>query len=264
MWTHTHMLLSAKSKNTTLSETVWRPREVLISLWSLLISVLVCFTIERCHICFSVPLFYLSSCLSLISLPLPPHTTRIRRYHSADQMAAPSENKTLLCVCIFYILWKRGCVCLCNICWAQWKTLMCVGEGVINKYHKWLLCVPIFPRRRVENKASVSAEVLQGWYRNLLRATDQVRFWLLWRLTTLVYSVWLCKPPKSPCFEMHNAKYVSVSIPIIAVTRGKYDPEACDWKSAVFESEMSCDQSLWSHRIWHLDNTDWLKARLVR
>lgn len=57
----------------------------------------------------------------------------------------------------------------------------------------------------------------------------------------MVYSVRLYKPPKSPCSEMHNAKYVSVSISIIAVTQVKYDPEVCDWKSAVFESEMSCD-----------------------
>lgn len=170
------------------------------------------------------------------SLPPPPYHSNPKVPQRWHQMAAPSENKTPLCVCVYSISCERECVCLCNICWAQWKTLMFVGEGVINKYHKWLLCVPIFPRRRVENRASVSAEVLQGWYRNLLRATDQVRFWLLWRLTTLVYSVRLCKPPQSLCSEMHNANYVPVSISIIAVAQVTYDPEVCDWKSAVFES----------------------------
>lgn len=190
-------------KNTTLSETLKATWSVNISLITSHISSCVFHSWTLSHLLLR-PLFlpFILSFTHFSTSP-PPHTTRIRRYHSADirwrLLQRIKHHCVCVCVCLFYILWKRECVCLCNICWAQWKTLMFVGEGVINKYHKWLLCVPIFPRRRVENRASVSAEVLQGWYRNLLRATDQVRFWLLWRLTTSVYSVRLLSHCAQKC-----------------------------------------------------------------
>ncbi len=115
------------------------------------------------------PLFYLLSCLSLISIPFshPIYHSNPQAPQCWQQTAAPSVNKCrCMCVSILYPVKERECVCLRNICWVQWKTLMCVGEGVINKYHKWLLCVPIFPRRCVENGASVRfyrADIETSW-----------------------------------------------------------------------------------------------------
>lgn len=96
------------------SEVFWRPHEVLISLWSLLISLLVCFTPDA--ITSASPLPFSTFHLvfhSFLYLFLPPlYHSNPQRWH---QTAAPSVNKCrCVCASILYPVKERECVrCVC-------------------------------------------------------------------------------------------------------------------------------------------------------
>ncbi len=69
----------------------------------------------RCHICLSVPFFtfYLVFHSFLYLFPTL-HTTQIHRHHSADiRRWLLQWINVAVCACLFYILWKRGSVCVC-------------------------------------------------------------------------------------------------------------------------------------------------------
>lgn len=247
MWTHTHTLLSAKSKNTTPSEAFWRPREVLISLWSLLISVLVCFTLDAVTSASPSPFLPFILSFTHFSTSFPP------LYHSNPQAppcwhqtAAPSVNKCrCVCMSILYPVKERECVCLRNICWAQLKTLMCMGEGVINKYHKWLLCVPIVPRRCVENGASVS------FYRADIETSWGPQIW------------WDFYEDSQTTFMCHRSlKFITQSMYLLSAMHFHlFQWQLLGWNMWL---------EIWGINIMWLitlepqdhDNTDWLKAKL--